>query len=329
MAIPSVQQFSQQPGGGLVTAMRGMNALNEERLKAQNQALQNQYYPQDIQSQINYRGAETNKLNAMTPLEAQNQQNINDWYARKAQADINAQNALVQYRNMGGGYGMGAGQKDILGLQRQIASENPDWTPEKVNQAASAYIDGNETLPDGTKLDPASGIVQAYRDQIVKRGTTAQGLNQQRFAATTDAILDQGKELIPIVSKYSGILGKGKGGLNAVQSGLGVNTPEYNNYVYFTRTFVPYAAGEMMRALGVNASDTQKDLYQKVINPISWDVDPNGMTQIYNKMTNLFKQTVSKTVGKGTAEIRSGLRSGDKKSSSNVMTYNLQTGMLE
>jgi len=367
MALPLPQVVADVgPGGGIVTGMQGMNALNKSALENQYYApnmqsqidyrnaltqgqgienqfmpdklklanafaqLQNQYYGPKTQSDINYNNALTNKMMTMTPLEAQQLQLANQYYPQKTQANINSQNAMANYRNMGG-TGMGVGQKQIMGLQQQLSREHPDWNPQQTNQAASAYIVGDNQLPDGTQLPPISGIGQAYVDQIVKQGTTAQGLNQQRFAATTDAILDKGNELMPSVSKYAGALGKAQGGIDAVSNSLGADTPDYQNYMYFTRTFVPYAAGEMMRALGVNASDIQKSLYQKVINPITWDQNPKSAMENYSKMTKLFKETVGKTVGKSTGEIRSALRNNSSSNSSSKATlrYNQATGEFE
>jgi len=45
MAIPPVQPFSQQPGGGLVTAMQGMNALSRSNLENQIKSAEAQYAP--------------------------------------------------------------------------------------------------------------------------------------------------------------------------------------------------------------------------------------------------------------------------------------------
>ncbi len=45
--IPDVEK-----GGGVVTAMRGLNALRDEQLQARMRELQNQYYPQETQANI-------------------------------------------------------------------------------------------------------------------------------------------------------------------------------------------------------------------------------------------------------------------------------------
>lgn len=297
---------SSEKGGPLLNSLRNINSLRDEVLKSHMQQLQNQFYAPNIQSEIAQREAATNRSNQLLPLDIQNQKNINDWYARKAQAEINSQNAMANFRNMGGGGG-GVDQKSFMGLQNQIMLDNPQFTPQQANQAASAYIKGDNQLPDGTPLPPISGLGQSYLDSIALHTNTAQAVNQQRFAATTDAILEKGKELIPSVSKYAGAIGTAKGGLDAVKNSLGDNSKSYKDYMYFTRQFVPYAAGEMMRALGVNASDAQKELYQKVINPISFDQNPVGAMENYNRMVKLFKETVSKTVGKTPSQIRAGL----------------------
>ncbi len=356
MALPLPKVVADtEPGGNALAALRHMYAAQKEQQEAQyyapniqseinnrnaltqGQTIENQYMPEklqlanayqtlqnkmyvpNMQSEINSRNALTNKTNTMTPLEAKELELKNQYFPQTTQAEIEQKKAQANYYGMGGP-GMGVGQKEMMGFRRQLINEHPNWTPQQADQAASGYINGQTQLPDGTQLPPISGVGQSYVDQIVKRGTTAQGLNQQRFAATTDAILDQGKDLVPSVVQYAGALGKAKGGIDAVQSSLGENTPQYQDYIYFTRTFVPYAAGEMMRALGVNASDTQKSLYQKVINPISWDQNPQGALENYNRMTKLFKETAAKTVGKSTGEIRSSLRNNDTSSNSVPVT---------
>lgn len=177
MALPLPVQFTQQPGG-----LQGMyNALSSQALANKMDQLKNQFYAPDMQSQIASRNALTNQTNTMTPLNAANKQLENDWYARKAQAEIN-------YRNMGGP-GMDVGQRQMLGLQHQLALDNPSWSPQQVNQSASAYISGNDALPDGTKLPPISGMGQTFLDQIAKKGTTAAILTGAINANQADAEL--------------------------------------------------------------------------------------------------------------------------------------------
>lgn len=297
------------------------NQYEPEKLKLANifQSLQNQYYAPNIQSEISNRNSLTNKNNIMTPLEAEELKIKNKLLPQTLQSDIN-------YKNMGGVRGGGVDQQQLNALKNQISLENPNWDPIKVNQAASAYLSANDTLPDGTKLPSASGIVDTILSSIVKHTNTAQGENQQRFALTTDNLLKEGEKYIPSISKYSGLLGKSIGGLDSVQNSLGYNTPDYENYIFFTRHFVPAAAGEMMRAFGVNASDTQKKLYQSVINPLSWDQNPKGAMENYKRMQQMFN-TVSKTIGKSPNKIRSELNKGSNGKA--TLRYNQSTGDFE
>jgi len=51
MAIPSVNMFSQQPGGGIVTAMRGTNALSQDMIDTKIKGIQAQYAPLTAQAE--------------------------------------------------------------------------------------------------------------------------------------------------------------------------------------------------------------------------------------------------------------------------------------
>jgi hypothetical protein len=150
------------------------NQFMPEKLKLANQAAQqtNQFYPSVTQANINSLNAGTNKTNTMTPLEAAKQQLENDWYDKNQQAINNEKAAQSNYYNMGGAGG-GVDQKQLMGLQRQIARENPNYTPDQANEEASAYLSGKTTRADGTPLPPPSGIVGDYLDNIAKRRTTA------------------------------------------------------------------------------------------------------------------------------------------------------------
>ncbi len=196
------------PGGGLVTAMGGMNALAHNMLKRkyyapdiqsqinnrnaltegqniQNQympdklslanamaQLQNQYYAPNMESAINNRNAMTNRNTIMTPLEAERLKMQNQYYPQVTEANIAGQRALSNLRNAGGS-GMGVGQKELKGFENQLSQDHPEWTPEEINQAANAYISGENTLEDGTQLPPIGGKASSFLNQIAKRGTTA------------------------------------------------------------------------------------------------------------------------------------------------------------
>jgi len=107
MALPLPKiLYDVQPGGRIVTAMGGINSLNNAMLNTKMQSLKNKYYPQDIQSQIGYRNALTQgqninnqylprKLalaNALAELH-------NQFYAPNMQSEIDNRNAMTQKSN--------------------------------------------------------------------------------------------------------------------------------------------------------------------------------------------------------------------------------------
>lgn len=205
------------PGGGIVTSMGGGNALAHNMLKkkyyapemesqinnrnaiteGQNIAnqyapdrlqlanafaqMRNQFYVPNIQSEINSRNALTNKTTTMTPLEAEQLRLKNEWYPKSEQASIN-------WKNSGGSSG-GVGQKELSGFQNQLSKDHPEWSPEELNQAANAYLSGDETLPDGSPLPPLGGNAGAIADQIAKRRTTAPLVTQGVKANQAEAEL--------------------------------------------------------------------------------------------------------------------------------------------
>lgn len=307
-------QYAPSANQQRLLALKLANQANEQKLP---------YVGQQANADLQSTLSNTNKTNTMLPLEAENQKNINKWYGPKSEQEINSGKSLADFRKMGGGR-LGTGAAEEIFLQNLVSKDNPQLdTPEKIYEARNVYANGGTQLSDGTPLNPISPATRSAMDRIVKGTNTAQGLNQQRFAATTDKLLEEGQKLMPVVSQYSGALGKGSGGIDAVKNALGVDTPAYNDYVYFTRTVVPTSAGEMMRAFGVNASDEQKKLYISVVNPFAWDQNPKAAMENYNKMTKLFRDVVSKQVAKPISQLREELNNPGKYSNSNATVKNL------
>lgn len=219
------------PGGGLVTAMGGINALAHNMLKRKYYApdmesqinsrnaltegqninnqyapdrlalanafaqMRNQYYGPNMESEINNRNALTNRNNTMTPLEAKKLELQNEYYPQVTESNINSQKALSNYRNSGGA-GMGVGQKELKGFENQLSMDHPEWTPEEINQAANSYLTGEDTLPDGTPLPPIGGKAESFLNQIAKRGTTAPLI-------TSGVKANQAEAELEVLNKYA------------------------------------------------------------------------------------------------------------------------------
>ena len=78
--MPTAEQVF--PAGGQF--VRGLNALHDLNINR----LKDRYYGPNIESEINLRGAQTNKLNTMTPLEAEQLKLANQFYPQVTQANI-------------------------------------------------------------------------------------------------------------------------------------------------------------------------------------------------------------------------------------------------
>ena len=231
--------------GTVLDALTGgqakFNALSEQALKNKMQALQNQYYPTDIQSQINYRNALTSKV----PGEIQHQNLINKYYGPNILSEIANRNALtsrVPFENrlseqqireaminnqtldelnrakianmqaMASNRQMaGAGKgsvdfQNIDKLKRQVQFENPDFTPQEINEAAGAYLAGKNTLSTGKQLKQ-SDLIDTMVPQINKKNSTSA---IQNTAANLDVTADELNKNIDVeaISKFAGPLGR-------------------------------------------------------------------------------------------------------------------------
>ena len=244
------------PGGGIVTSMRGSNALHQEMLNAKAKELENQiqqikmpyvqpqeaaalekaqlynkWYGPDIQSQIGLRGAQTNKLNTMTPIEAEQMRLSNQlaqgmnplqidqlrlqnkYYPQLTEAQINQQNALANWRGMGGATA-GVAQKDLNAFNQQLRMDNPQRPNEdlmsynrRINQLQSAYLEGSNSF-NGLPIPNLSGSGRQLLTTVQNRNAPTAIKNQ---AAQMDVLVNDLKDFdIDAVKALAGPEGKAK-----------------------------------------------------------------------------------------------------------------------
>jgi hypothetical protein len=93
------------------------------------------------------------------------------------------------------GFG-GAGMKEQNYLQSIVQKDYPDFTPEQAYEATNVYMNGGDTLSDGTKLNPPSPTFTASLDRLTKYGTTSPIITQ---AIQTE----QAKAAIPVMQDYA------------------------------------------------------------------------------------------------------------------------------
>ena len=356
------------PGGGIVTAMRGMNALTADNLKNQyygpnmqsqidsrnaltqgqnieNQympdklrlanamaQLQNQYYAPTQQADIDYKNALTSKV----PFETNELKIKNQFLPQMQQADIAEKEAQAKYYNMGGS-GLGTGGKEQLFYQNAVSQDNPQLGNDasKIYEAANVLAQGGDTLSDGTKLNPLSASARASLDRVTKYGTTAQGINQTRSDAILNNLLNKGDELMPNASEFAGLAGKANKPASAFGASLGQNDPRYRDFQIFTRQIVPQLANQMILTEGARANNTQKAMMIKVANPLYWDSNPQLAMEEWKYLTDTFRNSISPTLGRSISELQQSAResSNTQKESNNskkpTLRYNQQTGDFE
>ena len=244
-------------------------------------------------------------------------------------AKIEGEKALAEWRKKSPGMGFGRGsaaEKNERFFQDLVQKDNPDLKPEQIYEASNNIRNGVYTLPDGTKLNPLSPASDNLWSNMLKNSNTSQGVNQQRFAATTDALINAAEPNAKAAFDYSGALGKTQGSLDRVGEILGVDSPKYNKYIKFTRVDVPTIAGEVMREMGQNASTEMKKMYIDIVNPIAWDQTPKASYERWKHFIKLTK-TVARTISKSPAKIKQGLIKSEQEEN-NVKKWVVQNGKL-
>ena len=205
LPLPNVV-YDTKPGGNFITSLSGINDLRNQFLKGQEQAINNQYLPQNLQnknilgqlvnqfygpnieSEIRERQAQANRINTMTPLEAMQLSLQNKYYPQLTESQIANNNALAQYRDFGGGRG-GVGSANDMRLLSYIAKDNPQLSRDEVYEASNVLQNGGNQLASGKQLNPLSPMAQNTLNQILKGTTTSQLYTQGVKANQADAEL--------------------------------------------------------------------------------------------------------------------------------------------
>lgn len=110
LPLPKVV-YDVEPGGGIVTSMKGVNALRKSNLDNYAQQLKNQYYASNIESEMANRNALTKGqtiANQYAPdqlrLANEHSQQVNQFYAPNIRSEMASRNALTQGTNIANQY---------------------------------------------------------------------------------------------------------------------------------------------------------------------------------------------------------------------------------
>lgn len=180
-------------------ALRGaqtnkMNTMTP--LEAMELKIKNQYAPETIQTENAYKKQLSEKLRAMTPLEVEEQKIKNKYGEQSIQADIAEKNALAEWRKTGGGAkGAGVAAKDDAIFQQSVAKDNPQLSPDEAYQASNIISQGGNQMPDGRSINASAATMRAF-DRAVKGTTTAAIINRSVRS-------NQAEAEIGVLSKYA------------------------------------------------------------------------------------------------------------------------------
>ena len=273
----------------------------------------NQYYAPNIQSEIALRNQQANEIQQLLPGRKQEYEIKNKYLPEMQQAQINNYNALSNYRNMGGA-GMGVGQKEIMGLQRQLMTEHPEWTPDVANQAACAYLSGTNQLPDGTKLPELSGLGQTYVAQIHRRNSTAAIQNQ---AANMSALASDISEIdIAPVKRFAGLKGRADYARYSTDMALGKPVPqEFRDYEAFKNITANFAQDALRKGFGTSVvPDYVFATLGAASNPASkWWHDPQQVETNWKRTSDWINSNAQKYRKLGTQGFAADISNSVKK----------------
>lgn len=284
--------------------------------------LKNKWYGPNIQAEIAQRNSLTNRVNTMLPGEAQELAIRNMFGKQREQADIEQKIAQARYMELGGS-GASASGHDRRDLIRTIALENPKISnnPSKLNEIASAYLSGENKLPDGTPLKPPSGLVNSIINPLNLRQDTSAGNNQKRFADTLETLFKLSDKNAEKAFQFVGLAGKTKKGLDILLGQTDKNDPNYVAYNKFINEDVPAMVTEIIRTSGANSTNAQKAVaFNQAFND-NLISNPEVARENYSELKTLYR-AIGKTISKSITQRNKDL-SSQSNQNNNVTIWNL------
>lgn len=234
------------PGGGLVTAMGGINALKKKMLETKMQELRNQYYAPDIQSQINNRNSLTKGQdiqNEYMPdkLKLSNElaQLKNKNYEPNIQSEINNRNALTNRYNT-----MTPLQAEELGIKNK-------YMPERLMQEAEKrdYFlknpQNNKSFAPTNELKNAQFFQDAKAGYIPNTNRTqkVESPEQQKFymdafsAKNPHKIIEEHQQKLLARKHWDSLPSETKSHLVAIAQGAGIRGDEVEKELSSGKSF--------------------------------------------------------------------------------------------
>jgi hypothetical protein len=155
-------------------------------------------------------------------------------------------------------------------------------------------------------------MAEQFKDKIEKDTSTTQILNQRQYAGVLHGLFEVGDTLVNDVSKYAGLAGKGKNANDWVKSAFGKTSPEYQNYLYFTRSLLPFMANEVKRTLGGQSTDQESEAMTNLSNPVYIDSNPEQAVAQYKFLKMIVQTKIGPSIAKGLSQARADLTSPEQ-----------------
>jgi hypothetical protein len=156
-----------------------------------------------------------------------------------------------------------------------------------------------------------SAVQSASQDTYAKKVETANQRNQQLYASILDNLFQGAQPLMNSVTGYAGLPGRAKLQQDRVQASFGKTSPDYQNYLNFTRNYAPNIANEMRRTLGGQATDNEQKLMASVANPAYWDSNPDMAMQQFKSLQDMYRQRVNPALTQTPSQTRAKLNNSN------------------
>lgn len=161
------------------------------------------------------------------------------------------------------------------------ASQNQQQAPMQQNTIPSAYGMVNPS--------DINSITNATQNAFMKTAYTPQQQQQMTYENSAENMLGQIAPDLPDITKYAGLAGHAGLTADKYASAFGLKTdPSYSKFVNFSQTQAPVIANELRRALGGQATDSEREIMDNLANPVYWNKSPqiamNQMQSLFNTL---------------------------------------------
>lgn len=320
--------------------------LQKMQLGNQQTAIQNQYLPQESQGKINLMQAQIPLMQAQTQNEINYpikgditatveyaNQALNQYGAKSPQAQ-SAQNALSaqieMLKNRALFYGANVDLKNLPNpVKNQIIANGYQLgrgnmvSPQANATAPQMNVGTQQNSPQQGSAQPLvnlnnPSVQSTAQNAALKETSTNQILNQRQYSQILGNLMDQAQPLMPSVAKYAGAQGQAQLVADKVAASTGTVNPDYQNYLVFTRTYAPVIANEMRRTLGGQATDSERNVMDKLTNPSYWDSNFPLAMQQYTAMQNMYKTAVNPALSQSLSQVQKNLQSQTNSPATNA-----------